>query len=307
MKVFDYTKGLFKMTNEANIEGRLSKIPFILITPLLSLIPGIIVGMFFTKTIGYNANIIKNFFQFNLTQYTSGAILIYYLIVKFKEKRSFSSIGLKISKKSLIQYVKGFFIGIFMMAIVSLIIVLSGSGKFNFSKNLIGWSFLRAFIYAFVSWFVLGCSQEIMMRGYIMTALAVKKGVLFSIIITSVYFALIHLTGKGINLLALLNLFIFGLFTSIYAIYEENLFGVCAFHFAWNFSQGNIFGFCVSGDTVAGGSFISTEITNINIINGGHFGPEAGITVTIILICSLLIVSYLQFTKVTYTKCNRYM
>jgi hypothetical protein len=47
-------------------------------------------------------------------------------------------------------------------------------------------------------------------------------------------------------------------------------------HFAWNFFQGSILGFPVSGMT-EGGSLIQQAAVGPEIITGGAYGPEAGL------------------------------
>ena len=47
-------------------------------------------------------------------------------------------------------------------------------------------------------------------------------------------------------------------------------------HWAWNYTQGNIFGLAVSG-TNAGTTMLNTTVGGPEIITGGAFGPEASI------------------------------
>jgi hypothetical protein len=47
-------------------------------------------------------------------------------------------------------------------------------------------------------------------------------------------------------------------------------------HWAWNYTQGNIFGLAVSG-TMAGNTMLVTTVDGPDIITGGAFGPEASI------------------------------
>ena len=61
-------------------------------------------------------------------------------------------------------------------------------------------------------------------------------------------------------------------------------------HTAWNFAQGNIFGFEVSGINVEVASIFDLNLVGSNVISGGSFGPEAGLVSTCVLLSSILIV-----------------
>ena len=51
-------------------------------------------------------------------------------------------------------------------------------------------------------------------------------------------------------------------------------------HWAWNYTQGNIFGLAVSGAD-AGDTILATTVSGPDIITGGTFGPEASIIAVI--------------------------
>jgi hypothetical protein len=48
-------------------------------------------------------------------------------------------------------------------------------------------------------------------------------------------------------------------------------------HIAWNFFEGNVFGFPVSGVETVGATFLSIEQSGPLLFTGGAFGPEAGV------------------------------
>ena len=122
-----------------------------------------------------------------------------------------------------------------------------------------------------------------------MTSLSTRVTIIAAIWINAIFFACMHLLNPGISVLALINLVLFGLFASVYAVKTNNIWGVCAIHSIWNFVQGNFYGILVSGmDTgISVFKFSSTE--SGKLINGGSFGLEGGLSVTIVLIIGIVI------------------
>jgi hypothetical protein len=61
-------------------------------------------------------------------------------------------------------------------------------------------------------------------------------------------------------------------------------------HFAWNFAQGTIFGFPVSGNEFEGVNLMRTRLTGPPFWTGGEFGPEAGLLSIVALLAGMGIV-----------------
>ena len=281
-------EGLFKLARE---EGKVSGKIFLIFSPIITtilagLITTVVFTIIFTLVPGVSKVVIDN----------SGIVIFtYFLILKFKEKRKLSSIGLKLNKRLIPDYLKGFVFGIFMIAIVALGICLFGGGKI-----LVNTSFklnnLPVFLMLIVGWMIQGASEEVMMRGYMLQGLGVKINPTVAIIISSVFFSALHLLNNGINTLSLINLSLFGAFAAFYAIKEESIWGVCALHSAWNFAQGNLFGFLVSG-IETGDSLFIIKLQSDNLVNGGSFGPEGGVITTLVLSVGIAILLYLIKNK----------
>jgi membrane protease YdiL (CAAX protease family) len=91
--------------------------------------------------------------------------------------------------------------------------------------------------------------------------------------------------------MGLLNIFLVGLLFAYMFYKSGSLWMPVGYHITWNFFQGNIFGFPVSGTEPSG---IYTIInTKDNLITGGGFGPEGGILATaVIIICALFVFIY---------------
>lgn len=137
-------------------------------------------------------------------------------------------------------------------------------------------------------------TEEIFVRGYILNNLMGSINKFLALIISSVIFAIMHLANPNINLTSFTNLILAGILLGLPCIYRRNLWPSIAFHFSWNFFQGSIFGFNVSG--LNGYSVITQMRRDDTIWNGGSFGFEGSVLAIIIqIICALAL--YFYFSK----------
>ncbi|BDR58945.1 hypothetical protein XA3_13860 [Xylocopilactobacillus apicola] len=144
---------------------------------------------------------------------------------------------------------------------------------------------------------VQGMFEELLCRGFIMGKILQKNLPITAIVVNSLCFAFAHCANDGINLLAWINLLIFALTMSILRLQTESLWLIGAFHSAWNFAEGVIFGTSVSGIASFDLIFKSVSRKNHPLINGGIFGIEASIVDLICGIALLIIVSYRYYIK----------
>lgn len=212
------------------------------------------------------------------TAVTIAAVILYVALI---EKRKVRTLGL--TKRALFsEYFMGLGIGLLMFGAVVLLGVLFGAFSFaGVSKTLV--SALPVIIITFIGFLIQGASEEILCRGYFCVSAARKNTLWAAILANSLSFAFLHIFNPGISPLAIVNLVLFGIFASVYMIKRGNLWGICAIHSIWNFAQGNIFGLQVSGMAQSSTFFVFTQNEGMGIFNGGAFGPEGGLCVTIVL------------------------
>ncbi len=119
-----------------------------------------------------------------------------------------------------------------------------------------------------------GAYEEMFARGFLLQVFARAAGSVPALLLSSVVFAGLHAINPNASLLAIVGLVIAGLvFASGYLV-TGRLWLPIAFHWSWNFAQGPLFGFPVSG--VAAGSLLTVAPTGPDWLTGGALGPEAG-------------------------------
>lgn len=164
--------------------------------------------------------------------------------------------------------------------------------------------FWGSIIMALVTFFCVGIYEEMLSRGYQLRNLAEglnfkflnpRIALLLAYLISSSLFGLLHLGNPNTSVISTLNLIVAGLFLGLGYVLTGELAISIGLHMTWNFFQGNVFGFPVSG-TVAGASFIGIQQNGPALWTGGAFGPEAGlIGLAAIFLGSLLIVLWVRW------------
>ncbi len=213
------------------------------------------------------------------------------------EKRSFWTTGLE--KNNIRQkYIKGAVIGSLMMIIP--VVVLRVFGLITLESDPTvwsGWAAVPGVLIMLTGWLIQGAAEETLTRGFLLPVFGTRYGAVWGIIVSSALFSSLHLLNDNINWIAMINLFLFGVFACLYAIHEGGLWGVFAIHSFWNWAQGNIVGLEVSGSFIGGTTLINLKESGPDWLTGGLFGPEGGLAVTIVLLVGCLAVIYLQLKR----------
>jgi membrane protease YdiL (CAAX protease family) len=136
-------------------------------------------------------------------------------------------------------------------------------------------------------------NEEILFRGYIQNRLMRATGPYKALAVSSLIFMTAHLFNDNWTLVSLLNLFLAGVSMGLYYLHTRNLWFPIAIHFTWNFFQGTVFGFEVSGAKME--SWITITRANNPLITGGEFGLEGSILITAFEVLTIILI-HLRFT-----------
>jgi len=216
---------------------------------------------------------------------TAGMIIAALVYCTRFERRRACSLGF-FKKGAVPEYLSGLLIGLLMFAAAYGIILLSGQAEFAGFNSDVSIPLILLF---FVGFLIQGMSEEVLLRGFYFVSGSYTSSVWISVFASSATFALLHLANNGITAMSIINLFLFGVFAALYFLRRGNIWGISAIHSVWNFAQGNIFGCRVSGSLSGESLFATKNLGDSALFNGGSFGPEGGLGVTIVLLVAIII------------------
>jgi membrane protease YdiL (CAAX protease family) len=214
---------------------------------------------------------------------TAFMIVTAILYCKLFEKRKPYTLGFT-ARGCLPEYLMGIGIGAVMISLPLIVCIATNSVTLTLMPN-VSYPMVALF---FVAFLIQGMAEEAIFRGYLMTSLARKIKIWPAILISALFFSLFHLGNASFNLIAFLNIFLFGVFAGVFMLKRGSIWAVGAIHAIWNFCQGNVFGMNVSGLVKFDSIFTSTQSNVGAILHGGDFGLEGGLGVTVVLLIALL-------------------
>jgi hypothetical protein len=224
---------------------------------------------------------------------------------KWIDRREITGFGLQLSKAWWQDFGFGLFLGALLMVLIFLAAWLTGSLKISgyFQKWISNTAFIWQFLDALFFFICVGIYEELILRGYLLINLAEglkfnwfgKKGALITaLVISSLIFGVLHIVNPNASWISTITISLAGVFLGLGLVLTGRLGLSIGLHITWNFFQGNVFGFPVSGSRF-GVSLITTELTGPVWLTGGAFGPEAGaLGLMAMLIGCLLILLWVQ-------------
>jgi membrane protease YdiL (CAAX protease family) len=145
--------------------------------------------------------------------------------------------------------------------------------------------------------------EEMVFRGYILRNLMKSLNKWLALGISTLLFALAHLGNPGITAPAFINLILGGLLLGINYIYTRNLWFALLFHVSWNYIQGPVLGYSISGVPLQ--SVLEPELTGPGWLTGGAFGFEGSLVGTMVMLPALLLLFWVyERQRQTFVKTN---
>ena len=213
------------------------------------------------------------------------------------DKRSFVSLGLQINKQAFADILIGIAITFVMMGLIYFAEVAAGWLTFeSFAwQNESAANVMTGVLTFFAVFIFVGWNEELLSRGYHLQTLASGTNMFWGVVISSSVFGLAHLGNPNATWVSAAGIFFAGLFLAYGYLRTGQLWLSIGLHIGWNFFEGVVFGFPVSGLDIY--RLIRHQIQGPEIWTGGAFGPEAGLIVLPALaIGSVLIYLYTRTT-----------
>lgn len=213
----------------------------------------------------------------NSVVFALAATLAVYLARRWVDRRTFVGLGLNWDRYAWRDLLTGIGISGLMIALIFTLELAAGWLRFEaFAWQLQpGGAVLRGLLLMLVTFLLVGWSEELLSRGYLLKNLTEGLNLFLGVLISSFIFSLAHVANPNFSIAATIGLFLAGLFHAYGYLMTRKLWLPIGLHIGWNLFEGTIFGYPVSG--MESFSLIHQSVSGPVLFTGGSFGPEAGL------------------------------
>lgn len=158
-------------------------------------------------------------------------------------------------------------------------------------------TFASAILQPIVLFIAVGINEELLSRGYHLRNLA--EGFNFAMlsprlaigvawVLSSLLFGFLHILNPNSTWVSTVALMAAGIFLGLGYVLTGRLGLSIGLHIAWNFFQGSVYGFRVSGNDLSDTTLVAIQQVGPPLWTGGAFGPEAGLIGIVAILLGLL-------------------
>jgi membrane protease YdiL (CAAX protease family) len=206
------------------------------------------------------------------------------------EKKPLSAIGYQLNGRWAGDLGLGVLGGAGIMLVTALIAM--AAGGFHWTR---GAADVHALAWGALLFVLVGFNEETLFRGYLFQRLVDGLSEWPAQILMALFFALAHWNNPGMmgatKVWATVNIALAAILLGLCYLKTKSLALPIGVHIGWNFTQGNVLGFGVSGTTDAKGLLQPVFHGKAEWITGGAFGLEASLPC--VLVCGAAIVALL--------------
>ena len=196
-------------------------------------------------------------------------------------RQPLTAVGLRLDARWLRQAAGGIAFGGVQMLVIATLIYLAGGVRFGLDPAR-GWAALGQGVWFFV-W--AAALEELLFRGFVFQRLVDGAGVTVAQLLMAVLFAIAHWGNPGMHgateIWATMDTILGGLLLGFAYLRTGSLALPIGIHFGWNWVQGSLLGFHVSGLEQAGWLLPQLQ-DKPQWFTGGVFGPEASVFAVVV-------------------------
>ncbi len=218
---------------------------------------------------------------------TSLVVLAASLVCLALEKEPLLNLRTWLSWRAGLEFALGSAGGILLMLLTAACIFAFHGFQWQLSGN-VGLRELLAGVWLYLG---VAVSEELLFRGYPFQRLLRGSGIPIALVLMALYFAYAHWDNPGMSgttkVWATVNIFMAGLLLGVCYLRTRRLALPIGVHLGWNWAQGSLLGFGVSGTMDTGGWLRPIFQGRPEWLTGGTFGLEASLPCAIF--CGLAI------------------
>lgn len=242
-----------------------------------------LVGPAVTAAMGVDARWLANIL---LDLLRLAVVLIALLFVaRFVDHRPFVTYGFRLNRRWWVDLAFGMALGVLLMSGIFAVEWAAGWVTVTgFWVAPAGIPFYVAIWTPLMLYVVVAIAEEVLSRGNQLLnftegfrPLGFTSAVFVAWLLSSAIFGALHVSNPNSTWLSTLYLVLYGVFLGAGYVLTGQLAISIGLHFTWNFAQGAVFGFPVSGRPLGGASVLAIAQSGPALWTGGAFGPEAGL------------------------------
>lgn len=247
------------------------------------------VGMGFFVVLNPSSSLDTQLFLGQLASFLAVTFSVY-IARGYLDQRPFSALGLHWNRQAIRDLLMG--VGIAGMMMAAVFVSLWGAGYLSIEQ--FAWqelalpAVLTALGTLLITFILVGWQEELLVRGYWMQNIAEGLNVSWAVFLTSVLFGLLHMLNPNATWFGGIGTALAGIIMAYAYLATRRLWLPIGLHIGWNFFEGPVFGFPVSGlDTF---KLIQINVSGPELVTGGAFGPEAGLVLLVGLALGFLLI-----------------
>jgi len=194
------------------------------------------------------------------------------------ERKPLGVVGLAFHSRTVNELCGGLSIGGIMFGMVGAGESLLGLAQFTRNPLPVRVEFAEGGL-LFLFLIMAAANEELVFRGYPFQRLIELVGPVGAVAVSSAIFGLMHLGNPHHTWISTANTMLVGVAFSIAYLRTRSLWMPLGMHFMWNYVQGFVFGFPVSG-VGCSSSLLVAQVRGAAWLTGSGYGPEGGLLCT---------------------------